>query len=122
MAKFFDFFEMIQIRLLITNTFLAICILSFCGAGMITHGPCQPIDMKVGKEYHETSGGTIAIDLKDLKMNALSINLIKPGGKKVLDAKTLEFKNLERGEYIVIVTGRSEDDDYCPTYIKLSIE
>ncbi len=109
-------------RLLITSILFAICVLCFCGASTLPDTPCQSIDMQVGKEYNESTGGTIAIDLKGLKLNELSINLIKPKGKRILDAKTLEFKNLERGEYIVIVTGRSKENDYCPTYVKLSIE
>lgn len=113
---------MIPTRLFVTNMLLSICALIFCNMGTIPDGSCHAIDVQVAKAYSESNGWSIAIDLKGLKLNNLNINLIQPKGKKILDAKTLEFKNLERGEYIVIVIGRSEEDDYCPTYIKLSIE
>ena len=110
------------VRPLIPSLLIGAAALLLGGAGVALTGPCRPLDIRVEKAYDENSMGTLAIDLKGVNLKEVSVNLIEPKGRKILDAKTLEFKNLERGEYIVVVTGRSMDSDYCPSYIKLSIE
>lgn len=99
---------------------LLLLVASFGGWKPSPQGTCLPIDMEVRQKPSGT-GASIEIDLKGRDKEGYSINLIMPHGKRVLDAKTLEFDNLERGEYIVVVTTR-EDENYCPTYVNVSIE
>lgn len=83
---------------------------------------CKPIDFSVKKTVQIGNGASLVIDLKKHDPATLSVNLIKPKGEFLLDVEKLEFNHLEKGEYVVVVTGKSTSDNYCPAYKKLKIE
>ncbi|GAB1445348.1 hypothetical protein MASR2M41_10370 [Flammeovirgaceae bacterium] len=88
-----------------------------------TKEACVPIEIEVHQKSSDRGWGTnIEIDLKNKDISRFNINLMMPKGGHILDAKTLVFSNLESGKYIVVVTSRDENDNYCPTYVNVSIE
>ena len=100
---------------------LTICCLCVTSAYTTNIEPCKPIEISVDMET-DNAGKSIVVDLKGKKLADFIINLIKPRGQRELDARTLHFRNLDPGQYIVVVTGRSEDGEYCPTYVNVSIK
>lgn len=107
-------------KALLVSTLL-ILFTSLEGLNALPKDTCDPIDVEVHQKSTDP-GATIEVDLKGQDVSRFSINLIMPKGRQILDAKTLMFNNLERGKYIVVVTSTDENDNYCPTYINVSIE
>lgn len=85
---------------------------------------CQPIDLKVDLAKNELTGklNTVKIAADERLSGKLSTSIIGPNGYFKGGTSDTEFKNLASGEYVVVVTGRREDDNYCPTQKKIIID
>jgi len=81
---------------------------------------CKEIEVKV---VIEDQGLTTMLRVSlDVDQNAVVVNLIGSKGKHTLDSKSLEFAGLEKGEYVLVVNGRKEQDDFCVTHKNITID
>lgn len=78
-------------------------------------------EIQVRSEITNTSNGlkngAFVIHLEE--KNAFEVYLLKGRDKKKL--KEGKAEGLAKGKYAVVVTGKSDDTKYCPTYIEVKI-
>jgi hypothetical protein len=63
----------------------------------------------------------IRIDLNGMSEDDIVVSIFLPGGKHDLDTRQKVFSNLEKGKYLIVFSGRSEDSSFCNKHIKLII-
>ncbi|MEQ9592128.1 MAG: hypothetical protein RLN86_05990 [Cyclobacteriaceae bacterium] len=82
---------------------------------------CNSIEISVNKKVTDL-GTSIEVDLNGKTLRDFSISIFKPNGRRTIDAETLEFNNLEKGDYVIVVTSKNENGNYCPTHVNVSVE
>jgi hypothetical protein len=74
---------------------------------------CKSIEAEVSVSEQENGLGVITVDLKGLDIKKLSVNLFGPKAKNQLGTQKTDFKELGKGKYLIVIVGKSEDDNYC---------
>jgi hypothetical protein len=84
---------------------------------------CKKIDIKAEVKFESDSKetGTLVIDYKGHNASSLLISVVGPKKYYYKDLKESELKGLSRGVYAVVVVGRDESSNYCPTHIQVEI-
>jgi hypothetical protein len=84
---------------------------------------CKKIDIKADVKFESDNKetGTIVIDYKGHNASSLLISVVGPKKYYYKDLKESELKGLSRGVYAVVVVGRDESSNYCPTHIQVEI-
>jgi hypothetical protein len=84
---------------------------------------CKKIDIKADVKFESENKqkGTIVIDYKGHNPSSLLISVVGPKKYYYKDLKESELKGLSRGVYAVVVVGREESSNYCPTHIQVEI-
>lgn len=84
---------------------------------------CKKIDIKADVKFESENKqkGTIVIDYKGHNPSSLLISVVGPKKYYYKDLKESELKGLSKGVYAVVVVGREESSNYCPTHIQVEI-
>ncbi|MEP6734596.1 MAG: hypothetical protein ABJA70_03695 [Chryseolinea sp.] len=86
---------------------------------------CKQIDVEakvIKSENSIDAGSNIVITYRGASSSpSFTVNLFGPNRKNELDVNKTTFENLEKGDYIIIIVGKREEDNYCPKSIKLTI-
>jgi hypothetical protein len=103
------------------NVFVIIAFLAFLPGK--SFGQCRDINVK-SKITHTTNGlnnGSVELEINGNSGQELSINLFGPQKNNRLDLSESIITNLEKGNYIIVVSGRKEGNNLCPVAINVTI-
>lgn len=86
-------------------------------------GQCNEIQVKtkVTNTTEGQSNGTIELEVSGNAGHDVSINLFGPRRNNRLDISGSIITDLEKGKYIVVVSGRKEGNNLCPVAINVII-
>jgi len=102
---------------------LVIILLFFVFASVKGFGQCKKmaVDSNITHTSAGQNNGAIELDIKGNGGEQVSINLFGPRRNNRLDLEELTIKDLEKGNYIIVVSGRKEGSDLCPVAINVTI-
>lgn len=85
---------------------------------------CKKLNVKVEAKYEaqdKTKKGSIVIDYKDENASSLIVSVVGPNKFYIKSLKESELKGLSKGIYSVVIVGKDDSQNYCPTHIQLEI-
>lgn len=84
---------------------------------------CKNIDINAEVLYDKSNRkrGTIVIDYKENDESLFRISIVGPKKFYINDLKEKEVKGLSSGSYSVVIVGKDESLNYCPTHIQVVI-
>jgi hypothetical protein len=84
---------------------------------------CKKPDVKVEAKYEAQNKkkGTLVIDYKDENASSLIVSVVGPDKFYIKSLKESELKGLSKGIYSVVIVGKDDSQNYCPTHIQLEI-
>jgi len=94
------------------------------GSSLKTTQKCNEINASFDV-IQDSNGGltnSIVIDLKGIESPSVIISLVGPKKLFLKDVKENEIKNLGKGTYSLVITGRNESSSYCPKHFQVIIK
>ena len=67
------------------------------------------------------SNGSIQVSFIDSR-SLFKISIISADGKKDIDDSKSSMDSLKKGKYLVVVTGKKAESNFCPRYFELAIK
>lgn len=90
---------------------------------MVYVSNCRKIEVNADVRYESTNKkkGTIVIDYKGQDEAQFRVSVIGPEKYYLKDLQDKEIKGLSKGRYSVVIVGKDESSNYCPTHIQVVI-
>ena len=84
---------------------------------------CKNPDVKVEAKYEsqDKKKGILVIEYKDENASSLIVSVVGPNKFYIKSVKESELKGLSKGSYTVVIVGKDDSQNYCPTHIQLEI-
>ena len=85
---------------------------------------CKEIDAvaKVVKGASDVGKNqSIQLEIKGSNLRNLEVRVFGPSRRNILRSNKTEFNNLASGKYLVVISAKREEDNYCPKSINVTI-
>lgn len=84
---------------------------------------CKKPDVTVEakSDPNDKKKGTLVIDFKNENVSALVVSVVGPKKFYIKNLEESELKGLSKGNYTVVIVGKDDSQNYCPTHIQLEI-
>ena len=87
------------------------------------YGQCKKFsaEAKVIHTTNDDTNGAIEIEIRSISPNDLTVNLFGPRRKNRLGLSEFVIRDLEKGDYLLVVSPKKEGDNVCPVSINVTI-
>lgn len=100
---------------------LASLVLMLAFIGAFGQSQCKQIEASA-KVVTSDKGKSIVVEFTDSKVEQrVLLSLFGPNEKRELNVSKTSFDNLFDGKFLIVVVGKTEEDNYCPKTISVTI-